>query len=331
MRIPLGSKGFELIQLNVHTLTALSEPGLRVNSFTLTEKTVSLSISKEVQPIKAEDVVGTLGIDRNLRNLAVGNEEQVTLYNMAKVVEIGENTRSIVGSFKRNDARIRKRLSSKYGARRKNRVEQILHRVTKKIVSDAKANRQAIIFEDIKGIRRLYGKGNGQGRAYRGRMNSWPYTEPKRQTEYKAAWEGVPVITLTKSETRGTTMDCPKCGERLQWAARGDAEHYRRLWCEGCRRWMDRDVVAVMNISRRGRLRFDRSKGEAREAVKGNPTKTVILRVDASKLLGGKRDVQPSLQNHQFCPRDVRRVPAPELTEEQGHRYVGEDDERRRE
>jgi len=52
---------------------------------------------------------------------------------------------------------------------------------------------------------------------------------------------------------------------------------------------MDRDVVAAANLSRRGRLRFDRSRaqkgleGGAVEAVKGNPTPTVILRVDASK------------------------------------------------
>ena len=52
---------------------------------------------------------------------------------------------------------------------------------------------------------------------------------------------------------------------------------------------MDRDVVAAVNLSQRGRLRFDRSRaqhglqGGAAEAVKGNPTATVILGVDASK------------------------------------------------
>ncbi len=52
---------------------------------------------------------------------------------------------------------------------------------------------------------------------------------------------------------------------------------------------MDRDVVAAVNLSRRGRLRFDRSQtligsqGGVVEAVKGNPTPTVILRVDIPK------------------------------------------------
>ena len=52
---------------------------------------------------------------------------------------------------------------------------------------------------------------------------------------------------------------------------------------------MDRDVVAAVNLSRRGRLRFDRSRaqmglqGGAVEAVKGNPITTVIPGVDAPK------------------------------------------------
>jgi hypothetical protein len=55
---------------------------------------------------------------------------------------------------------------------------------------------------------------------------------------------------------------------------------------------MDRDVVAAINLSRRGRLRFDRSRtpkesqGRAVEAVRGNPMATVILRVDALKPSG---------------------------------------------
>ncbi len=130
-------------------------------------------------------------------------------------------------------------------------------------------------------------------------MNTWPYAEEKRQVEHKAAWEGVPVFTLTKSETRGTTKDCPKCGERLQWAVRGGMEHYRQLWCEGCKRWTDRDVIAVLNISRRGRLKFDRSKGGAGEAQgtmqERDGRDPLILTVDASKLTGG----------HKLCPAEL--------------------------
>jgi putative transposase len=288
LRVQLGDRRCEHILLNTRTLRVLSDTALRVNSFTLTGTSLSICVSKEVDS-EPREFNSAVGIDRNLRNLTVGNEEKVTYYDMAKVGGIGENTRSIVRSFRRDDVRILRSISSKYGRRRSERVKQIIHGVTKQIVREAKAKRQAIVFEEIRGIRNLYRKGNGQGRSFRGRMNSWPFHEVKTQIEYKAAWEGVPVVTLSRRDTRGTTMDCARCGERLQSPARGDVEHNRQLWCQKCVRWMDRDLVAVLNISRRGRVRFARSttEGEASEAVRGNAERDgepPILRVDASKL-----------------------------------------------
>jgi putative transposase len=279
----------ESIPLNSHTLSSLSDPSLTVRSLTLTQRSLSLCVSKEVKEMEVSELSGAAGVDRNLRNLTVGNQEGVTYYDISKVVEIADNTRSIVRSFKRNDVRVRQSIASKYGKRRKERVERILHAVSKEVVEKAKTNGQAIVFEEIRGIRKLYRKGTGQGRNYRSRMHSWPFHAVKRQVEYKAAWEGVPVITLSRSETRGTTTSCPRCGERLQWAAPGDAEHYRQLWCERCGRWIDRDLASVLNISRRGWLRFDHStkQGEVGEAMvqeREQTTEPLILRVDASKL-----------------------------------------------
>jgi len=81
-------------------------------------------------------------------------------------------------------------------------------------------------------------------------------------------------------------MTCPRCGERLQ----SDKRLTRKLWCSKCRAVMDRDRIAAVNLARRGRVRFARSRplieaqGGAVEAVKGNPTTTVIPGVDAPKL-----------------------------------------------
>jgi putative transposase len=74
--------------------------------------------------------------------------------------------------------------------------------------------------------------------------------------------------------------------------------HYRQLWCDTCKRWKDRDLIAVLNFSHRGWSRFDHSKGEAGEAMKGNPRnegiskEPVILRVDASKLCQKRPETQ---------------------------------------
>jgi transposase len=69
---------------------------------------------------------------------------------------------------------------------------------------------------------------------------------------YKAAWKGVTVIPLTKSETYGSSSTCPACGEKLHSPAKGDVAHARMLWCQKCKVWTDRDVIAVLNLSKRG-------------------------------------------------------------------------------
>lgn len=218
--------------------------------------------------------------------MTTGNVECVVQYNVSKLVDIAENTRSIVRSFRRNDVRIRKKIYAKYGRRRKDRTHQLLHKLSKTVVGHAKEKKAAIVFEDISCIRQLYLRGNGQGRSHRAKMNLWPFHELERQIAYKAAWEGIPVIQLSKQETRGTSKLCPQCGKRTQVAERNDIMHKRQLWCECCRRWQDRDILAAMNIFYKGLLRFSSSQSAASEAMVQEPVhkETVILRVDAAKL-----------------------------------------------
>ncbi|TMI41270.1 IS200/IS605 family element transposase accessory protein TnpB [Candidatus Bathyarchaeota archaeon] len=256
-----------------------------MRSFTLTRSRLCLSIARNVPTVEC---TSTVGVDRNLRNLTVGNDEGTRHYDLSETVRIASTTMHIVASFKRDDARIRGRIASKYGLRRTARIGHLLHTATKIVVGLAVQWREAMVSEDIRGIRCLYRKGNGQGRKYRGRMNGWSFSEAQRQLEYKARWVGLPVVRLSRRETRGSSMTCPRCGERLQ----SDKRLERMLWCGKCRIVMDRDMVAAVNLARRGRVRFARSRpptvmeaqGGAVEAVMGNPTPTVIPGVDAPKL-----------------------------------------------
>jgi len=273
------------IPLTKHTLDIISQPGVTVRSFTLTRNRLGLCITRDVAPVEC---TSTVGVDRNLRNLTVGNDKETRHYDLSETVRIASTTMRIVASFRREDARIRGAIASKYGLRRTTRTGHLLHTATRMIVAVAVQRREAIVLEDIRGIRALYRKGNGQGRKYRGRMNGWSFSEAQRQIEYKARWIGLPVIRLSRRETRGSSLTCPRCGERLQ----SDRRLARKLWCSKCRIIMDRDRVAAVNLARRGRVRFARSRppilleaqGGAVEAVKGNPTPTVIPGVDAPKL-----------------------------------------------
>jgi putative transposase len=300
--VPLRRDEYFDMQLNHHVIQTIK--GKKVRSLTITPSSLSFCYSEDVEQAPAKTVYG---VDRNEKNLTFGDASMVVHIDITEVVKVRQATREILGSFNRNDVRVRRRLARKYWKRATHRTDQMLHAATNWVVDTAAKNRAALAMEDLTGIRRLYRRGNDQGADYRFRLNSWPHWKAKKMIEYKTTWKGVTVIPLTKSETRGSSSTCPTCGEKLHNPAKGDVAHARMLWCQKCKVWMDRDVVAALNLSTRGLARFVSSRprsgeeesrsqaspsslgageeGLAGEAVKGNGTKTLILRVDASKLI----------------------------------------------
>src|SRR5206468_7887509 len=159
LEIPIARGRHISIPLTRHTLDIISQPRVKVRSFTLTRNRLSLCISREVAPVEC---VSTVGVDRNLRNLTVGNDQETRHYDLSETVRIASTTIRIVASLKRDDARIRTGIASKYGMRRTARTDHLLHTATKTVVAAAVQQRQAIVLENIQGIRCLYRKGNGQ-------------------------------------------------------------------------------------------------------------------------------------------------------------------------
>ncbi|OHE55121.1 MAG: hypothetical protein A3K61_03845 [Thaumarchaeota archaeon RBG_16_49_8] len=294
--IPLRRNQYFDVQLNRYVQQTLTQKKIR--SLTITPDSLSFCYSEDVKLMSVKTV---FGVDRNEKNLTFGNPEKVTQINLSKTVRIKQTTREIVGSFKRSDVRIRRRLARKYWRRANNRTNQMLHAATNYMVENAVANDAAFALEDLTDIKKLYRKGNGQGREYRFRLNSWPYWKARMMLGYKSAWKGISVIPLTKSETYGSSSVHSTCGEKLHNPEKGDVEHRRMLWCQTCNKWVDRDANATVNLSQRGLARFASShptpksrsqqadfkaeeKGLANEAMVQEPGTPVILKVDASKL-----------------------------------------------
>lgn len=251
------------IPLSEHVLRVLSEPGIQVRSVTLTNEALSISYAKELESIQPR---GLIAIDRNLDNLTTADSDgEVTRQNLAKATEVKAIYREIRSHMQRNDLRISRRVAGKYGRKQRERVKQILHHASKQIVVDAKRRRFGIVMEKLTGIRKLYRKGNWQGRGYRGMMNSWSFRELQLQIEYKAQWEGIPVIYVNP---HGTSVKCSICGSRMK------PEENRQLKCRSCGFTVDRDVNAARNILARG-VRFApiALPGEAmvQESSVGNP------------------------------------------------------------
>lgn len=270
LRLTVRPRQYVYLPLNSYSLKVLSQPSLKPGSITLTANTVSISFSKETVEVEPS---GYIGIDRNLDNVtAVSGTGQVFQYDLSKATEIKSVYRTVKSHLKRNDVRIRKNIFGKYGVKERNRVNQLLNNVSKDVVEKAKENSFAVVMENLKGIRKLYQKGNGQGTYYRGRMNSWSYYELQRQIEYKARWEGLKVIYV---DARGTSKLCSICGSELY------PNGQRELWCPECSISIDRDINAARNILARG-VRFT-PNGLPKEAMVTESVK-VIRKVDGRKL-----------------------------------------------
>jgi len=277
VRLPVRKGEYVFIVLNDHTLRSIS--GHTPRSLTLTTHSLSICLSKEIAEIEP---VGAIGTDRNLDNVTLADSDGGILrHDLSRATEVKARCRETKSHFKRNDVRIRRRVYGKYGTIQRNRVGWLLHNVSASIVKRAKEKRFGVVMENIKGIRKLYRKGNGQGNDYRAKLNSWSFYELQRQIEYKARWEGIPVAYVA---ARGTSVNCSICGSRTYPNER------RTLHCSRCDISIDRDVNAARNILAKGggvRFTLDGPPEVPKEAMKGNGTTTPILGADGGKVTQG--------------------------------------------
>ena len=242
LRVPTTPRNyiFIMLQSSVFHAGLVDDPSLERGSVTITSETVSISFAKEVV---LYEPAGYTGMDVNERNATVSATDGLSrrFDELGEVVEVKERYKEIRASIAqktRGDRRVKRLLLAKYGKRERDKTKSRLNRVTSQIVDYAKEHKLGIKIEKLTGIRKLYRKGNGQSRSFRGRMNSWVLGETQRQIDYKARWEGVPVWYVNP---RGTSSHC-LCGSRVVPLAD------RKVYCPMCDKTWDRDDLASKNI-----------------------------------------------------------------------------------
>jgi putative transposase len=242
LRIPSKPKHFIYLTLNAsdYHLSLLDDKNLKRSSITITLDNVSIALRKEAVEQKSR---GYMGLDVNERNItwsdSNGNTKRIDTSEVAEIKARYREIRAKISERTYRDARVCRKLLIKFSSREKQRTVQAINRISRDIVNHARTQQFGITMERLKGIRRLYRRGNGQGLGYRGRMNSWMFHEFQRQIEYKARWEGIPVSYVSP---RGTSSKCPNCDSPLFELAG------RKLGCPSCMQFGDRDEIASKNI-----------------------------------------------------------------------------------
>jgi len=289
LRIPTTPRHFVFLTLDASDYhnSFINNSTLKRGSIIITERSVCIAFSKEVT---THEPLGYIGIDVNERNVTVSatNGFEHKSEELGQIVEIKERYREIRRKIARrtwSDRRIGTYLLAKYGNREKRRTTQRIHKVTEEIVSYANDHQFGIKLEQLKGIRRLYRRGNGQGKCFRGRMNSWVFGETQRQIDYKARWEGVPNWFVNP---RGTSSNCPDCGSRVARLAD------RKLYCSACDTTWDRDVLASRNIMACAVPQVRPSRG-SNEGERGDDGSNPLSRWGEGKLAANNRQVTRTL------------------------------------
>ena len=179
-------------------------PFIKVNQIEVDNKYyyVSVQIPEDKQIV----YTGFIGVDRNTNSHCAVTANT----NTNKVKLLGKKAQHIHTQY----SRMRKHLQilKKYNKlktikrRESNIVKDLNHKISRKIVNEAKYTNCAIKLENLKGIR----KNKKQKLSFKYTVNSWSYHQLQVFIEYKAKILGVPVFYIHPAYT---SQNCNKCGK----------------------------------------------------------------------------------------------------------------------
>ena len=203
-------------------------------------------------PIKFYPKEGPIGIDLGMRKLATLSDG--TIYKPLDTKRLVKRCRKLESRVakdrnfrlkqskqaktKLEDVPMSKRMQKRYIKYRKmvnhiwNKRKTYIHQITREIINRRPS---AIVIENFE-VEKLKRQRSGQ------HWNIQPFLfgEFRRQIEYKARWEGIPLIVAPTYYP--STQICSGCGHRHK---QGKSEIYE---CPNCGLVIDRDINAALNL-----------------------------------------------------------------------------------
>ena len=171
-----------------------------------------------------------LPIDMGVRKLATTIED-------GKPQFYGKEVRRTRGNyFRLRRSAGKPRIVKKWRHKEQETVKHQVHAITRRIVEQAKRAKAIIVVGNLEGIR-----ARDRGRRFNRRLSSQPFYLFKQQLTYKAAWEGIRVLTVSEAYT---SQMCHRCGVRGQRVT-------GRFSCQNCGLVCDADVNGAWNIGKR--------------------------------------------------------------------------------
>ena len=263
LAVPSQSIKFEENQIKITCLKMkidFQKDVEKINQIELDQEFAYISCTiKEADKIECESWIG---VDLNTIGHCCVASNPVT----GKVLKLGKSANHTHKKFKNIRRKLQKKKRFKSVRSLKNKESRVVrdlnHKISNKIVKEAKEKKSGIVLEDLKDIRKT-AKTNRKNRYA---LNSWSFYQLKTFIEYKAKLHGVPVA---KIDPRYTSQQCSKCGLL--------GERNGKIFKCSCEHVAHADVNAsfVISLRHQGILQspVDRDIGEGHLAC---PTRIVV-------------------------------------------------------
>jgi len=296
LRIPKKPRQFIHIKLKIgeYQEGLLSVPNGKLGSVTINPDRVIVTVTKEIENYEPK---GLVAFDTNEASIdgaeLIDKEVSFKSYDLSSVKTLKHTYYAKRRRIQRrfcNDRRKLRELQGKYRRNEKNRTEAILHKVSRRIVDEAKKKQLGIVLEDLKSIRKGVNRKKRGVNTYNGkeqnisvntksmkrRLNTWTFRKLQQFIEYKAKWEGVPVSYV---DPRYTSRKCPVCGCTVE-------PNGYLTECGNCGLKMNRHLLASLNILKR--------KDDSLRFGLDSPPREAVIR-PLNKAVSRRREAQTSV------------------------------------
>ncbi len=241
IRITIRPGEYEIIPMVKKNKKWNEYNGYKISEVLITDRVVSVSFAIPVEKHIGNEITG---MDMNFKTVDLttvdtrkGEITDVETVLMGTVVRIQND-------FSRRSKQIQKHVKNpqkknrklrQTNGRQRRRVRDELH---KKSTTMVRSHPNAsFVFEDLTGVRK---SGEVKGKKFRTYLNRWPYSTFQKMVEYKSENKTMYI------DPRGTSSECPVCGEKLKHPA------WKISRCDNCDRDYDRNRLASLAITLRG-------------------------------------------------------------------------------
>ncbi|OKY78456.1 MAG: IS605 OrfB-like transposable element containing RNAse H-like and Zn finger domain [Candidatus Methanohalarchaeum thermophilum] len=131
----------------------------------------------------------------------------------------------------------------KWGNKDKNKIEDICHKISRRIVDKAKEKNLLIVFGDLEDIQE-----QEKGKEMNRKLHNFPHWKLRNYIKYKAKWIGIEVVKVDETYTPQRCSRYGKLGYR----------HKRSFKCDNCGLETDTDENGAHNIAIRGIGKFEK-------------------------------------------------------------------------